>query len=92
MKAKRILVIGCPGAGKSTLSLELAELSGLPLIHLDKEYWKKHERPHTESFPSKRPASIPLSSSLMSAPVCCFRAGCLSVSFRIACFSFCTVS
>ena len=36
---KRVLVIGSSGAGKSTLAMELAERTGLPLIHLDNEYW-----------------------------------------------------
>ena len=36
---QRILVIGSNGAGKSTFSYRLANLSGLPLIHLDKIYW-----------------------------------------------------
>lgn len=35
----RILVIGCPGAGKTTLSIELHKRLGLPLVHLDDEYW-----------------------------------------------------
>lgn len=35
----RIIVIGCSGSGKSTLSVKLAQLTRLPLIHLDKEYW-----------------------------------------------------
>lgn len=35
----RILVIGSPGAGKSTLSHELAARTGLPLFHLDKLFW-----------------------------------------------------
>ena len=40
MKAKKIIVIGCPGSGKSHFSRALAELSGLPLYHLDMLYWK----------------------------------------------------
>jgi len=36
---KRIMVVGSPGSGKSTFSRKLAEISGLPLIHLDKEFW-----------------------------------------------------
>jgi len=35
---KRVLVIGCPGSGKSVLSQELARRTGLPLIHLDAIY------------------------------------------------------
>ncbi len=37
---QRVLVIGIPGAGKSTLSRKLAQRTGLPLIHLDKEFWQ----------------------------------------------------
>jgi adenylate kinase family enzyme len=36
---KRIMVVGSPGSGKSTFSRKLAEITGLPLIHLDKEFW-----------------------------------------------------
>ena len=36
---QRILVIGSPGAGKSTLASRLAGRLDLPLIHLDKEYF-----------------------------------------------------
>ena len=36
----RIIVIGCPGSGKTTLSKALTEKLNLPLIHLDKIQWK----------------------------------------------------
>ncbi len=36
---KRILVIGCPGSGKSTFSRALHAASGIPLFHLDMLYW-----------------------------------------------------
>lgn len=37
---KRVLVLGCSGSGKSTFSKQLAERSGLPIVHLDSLYWK----------------------------------------------------
>lgn len=36
---ERILIIGCGGAGKSTLARQLGELTGLPVVHLDKLFW-----------------------------------------------------
>ena len=36
---KKIIVIGCPGSGKSTFSKELHELTKIPLFHLDMMYW-----------------------------------------------------
>ncbi len=36
---KRVMVIGCPGSGKSTLSIELNKITGLPLYHLDMLNW-----------------------------------------------------
>jgi adenylate kinase family enzyme len=36
---KRILIVGCCGAGKSTLARKIHALTQLPLIHLDQEYW-----------------------------------------------------
>ena len=36
---KRIIVIGCPGSGKSTVSRGLHNKTGIPLYHLDMMYW-----------------------------------------------------
>jgi adenylate kinase family enzyme len=37
---RRILVVGCPGAGKSTFARRLGERLHLPVIHLDLHYWR----------------------------------------------------
>lgn len=37
---KKIIVIGCPGAGKSVFSQKLREIANLPLYHLDMLYHK----------------------------------------------------
>ena len=36
---KKILVIGCPGSGKSTFARTLGEKTGIPICHLDLLYW-----------------------------------------------------
>lgn len=38
--ARRIAIIGSPGAGKSTLARALAARTGLPLVHLDQLHWR----------------------------------------------------
>ena len=40
-QSKRIMVIGCPGSGKSTLSRELHKKTNLPLYYLDMLYWNE---------------------------------------------------
>ena len=36
---RKVMVIGCPGAGKSTFSRVLRDKTGLPLFHLDLLFW-----------------------------------------------------
>lgn len=51
---ERIMVVGSGGAGKSTFALRLAELTGLPLIHLDLHHWK----PGWEATPKDEWANV----------------------------------
>ena len=37
---KKILVLGCPGSGKSTFARRLQAKTGLPLVHLDNVWWR----------------------------------------------------
>lgn len=36
---QKVIIIGCPGGGKSTFARELHKRTGLPLHHLDMMYW-----------------------------------------------------
>ena len=37
---QRVMIIGGAGAGKSTLAIQLGEITGLPVVHIDPMYWK----------------------------------------------------
>ena len=38
---KRVIVIGCPGSGKSTFSKSLHKITKIPLFHLDLLFWNE---------------------------------------------------
>lgn len=42
---KKVIVIGCPGSGKTTFSVNLNKAIGLPLYHLD-AIWHKPDKTH----------------------------------------------
>jgi adenylate kinase family enzyme len=37
---RRVLVIGCPGSGKSTFAIRLGEKLAVPVVHLDFHFWQ----------------------------------------------------
>jgi adenylate kinase family enzyme/8-oxo-dGTP pyrophosphatase MutT (NUDIX family) len=40
IRGNKIIVLGCPGSGKSTFAAKLHLHTGIPLIHLDNVWWK----------------------------------------------------
>ncbi len=38
--ASRLMIVGSGGAGKSTLAIRLGAVTGLPVVHLDVEFWR----------------------------------------------------
>lgn len=36
---RKVLIVGCGGAGKSTLAVDMGKRFGLPIVHLDKLWW-----------------------------------------------------
>lgn len=45
---ERVIIIGCGGAGKSTLARKLGEKTGLPVVHLDQIWWAPGNWQHLE--------------------------------------------
>ncbi len=54
----KIIIIGCPGSGKSYFSKELAKKTNFPLYHLDLLYWNKDKTIIEKSIFLERVRSI----------------------------------
>lgn len=51
----RIIIVGNNGSGKSFLAKELSVITGLPLVHLDVEFWHPNwEKPPKEEWIKKQ--------------------------------------
>jgi adenylate kinase family enzyme len=51
----RIIIVGNNGSGKSFLAKELSAITGLPLVHLDIEFWRPNwEKPPKEEWIKKQ--------------------------------------
>ncbi len=55
---KKIIVIGCPGSGKSTFSRSLHKKTRLPLYHLDMMYWNSDKTTVDKSLFRERLSAV----------------------------------
>jgi adenylate kinase family enzyme len=57
---ERVVVIGCSGAGKSRLATQLGARLGLPVVHLDRLFWKPGWVESTRAeFEARQLAALP---------------------------------
>lgn len=55
---KKVIVIGCPGSGKSTFSRGLNKNTGIPLYHLDMMFWNSDKTTVERSVFLERLAAV----------------------------------
>jgi adenylate kinase family enzyme len=55
---RKIIVIGCPGSGKSTLSRKLHNITEIPLYHLDMMFWNEDKTTVEKSVFVKRLSEV----------------------------------
>lgn len=55
LEFNRIIVVGNNGSGKSYLAKELSSITGIPLVHLDVEFWRPNwGKPTNEEWRKKQ--------------------------------------
>jgi hypothetical protein len=52
---RRVAIIGCGGAGKSTLAQALGACLGIEVVHLDRLYWRPGWVPTPRALLPRRP-------------------------------------
>ena len=60
---KKIIVIGCPGSGKSTFSRMLNKVINIPVYHLDNMFYETFGMSYDEVFESLCADSIDIMTS-----------------------------
>ena len=46
LRVRRLVIVGLRASGKSTLAIHLGEITGLPVMELDKVFWRLGLWPH----------------------------------------------
>ena len=54
MENNKVIVIGCPGSGKSTFARKLQKIMGLPIYYLDRLYWNEDKTTVSKDIFRKR--------------------------------------
>ncbi|WP_243698680.1 AAA family ATPase [Paracoccus alkanivorans] len=55
---QRVMILGQPGAGKSTLALAMGEITGLPVVHIDHIHWESGWKERSRSEKTRLCAEV----------------------------------
>ncbi|MBO4330628.1 MAG: adenylate kinase [Oscillospiraceae bacterium] len=55
---RRVMILGCPGSGKSTFARALADMTGLQLIYMDRLFWNEDRTSVSRDLLDERLADV----------------------------------